>query len=282
MEKSPAFGSSCERQKSRDKRCPTFVYPSIFPTNLEAVTAEIFIYEDAASDARALSDTIETVAENRQITVNVTIFNHSSDLLQAVENHEPDLLFMDIDAGQNEPDGISLAKQIRIWSTDLPIVFVTCMQEWALLGYEVQALHYLIKPATTQEVDVCFNRLEKLTGRRLKKRRFISVISDYKTLRIPVDAIQYAEVKSNTVTIHLPGRSIPSNTSMTSLEQQVGDALLRCHRSYLINPKFVKRIDSNDFVLTTGERIPIRINGRKNTISQYHDWIMRHMDKVAD
>ena len=164
------------------------------------------------------------------------------------------------DAGQNEPDGISLAKQIRIWSTDLPIVFVTCMQEWALLGYEVQALHYLIKPATTQEVDVCFNRLEKLTGRRLKKRRFISVISDYKTLRIPVDAIQYAEVKSNTVTIHLPGRSIPSNTSMT----------------------FVKRIDSNDFVLTTGERIPIRINGRKNTISQYHDWIMRHMDKVAD
>lgn len=197
----------------------------IFPTNLEAVTAEIFIYEDAASDARALSDTIETVAENRQITVNVTIFNHSSDLLQAVENHEPDLLFMDIDAGQNEPDGISLAKQIRIWSTDLPIVFVTCMQEWALLGYEVQALHYLIKPATTQEVDVCFNRLEKLTGRRLKKRRFISVISDYKTLRIPVDAIQYAEVKGNTVTIHLPGRSIPSNTSMTSLEQQVG---MRC------------------------------------------------------
>ena len=88
--------------------------------------------------------------------------------------------------------------------------------------------------------------------------------------------------KGNTVTIHLPGRSIPSNTSMTSLEQQVGDALLRCHRSYLINPKFVKRIDSNDFVLTTGERIPIRINGRKSTISQYHDWIMRHMDKVAD
>ena len=69
---------------------------------------------------------------------------------------------------------------------------------------------------------------------------------------------------------------------MTSLEQQVGDALLRCHRSYLINPKFVKRIDSNNFVLTTGERIPIRINGRKSTISQYHDWIMRHMDKVAD
>lgn len=268
--------------KSRDKRCPTFVYPLIFPTNLEAVTAEIFIYEDAASDARALSDTIETVAENRQITVNVTIFNHSSDLLQAVENHEPDLLFMDIDAGQNEPDGISLAKQIRIWSTDLPIVFVTCMQEWALLGYEVQALHYLIKPTTTQEVDVCFNRLEKLTGRRLKKRRFISVISDYKTLRIPVDAIQYAEVKGNTVTLHLPGRSIPSNTSMTSLEQQVGDALLRCHRSYLINPRFVKHIDSNDFVLTTGERIPIRINGRKSTISQYHDWIMQHMDKVAD
>ena len=247
-----------------------------------AVTTEIFIYEDAASDAQELSRTIESVADNRQITMNVTIFDHANDLIQAIETHEPNLLFMDIDAGKNEPDGISLAKQIRGWSTDLPIVFVTCMQEWALLGYEVQALHYLIKPATIQEVDVCFNRLEKLSGRRLKKRQSISVISDYKTLRIPVDAIQYAEVKGNTVTIHLPGRSIPSNTSMTSLEQQVGDALLRCHRSYLINPRFVKHIDSNDFVLTTGERIPIRINGRKNTISQYHDWIMRHMDDVAD
>ena len=252
----------------------------IFSTNLVAVTTEIFIYEDATSDAQELSETIESVAENRQTTVNVTIFNHANDLLQAIETHEPDLLFMDIDAGKSEPDGISLAKRIRIWSTDLPIVFVTCMQEWALLGYEVQALHYLIKPATTQEVEICFNRLEKLTGHRLKKRASISIISDYKTLEIPVAAIQYAEVKGNTVTVHLPGRSIPSNTSMTSLERQVGDALLRCHRSYLINPKFVKRIDSNDFVLTTGERIPIRINGRKSTIAQYHDWIMRHMDET--
>lgn len=265
--------------KSRDKRCLTFVYPLIFSTNLVPVTTEIFIYEDATSDAQELNETIESVAENRQTTVNVTTFNHANDLLQAIETHEPDLLFMDIDAGKSEPDGISLAKRIRIWSTDLPIVFVTCMQEWALLGYEVQALHYLIKPATTQEVEICFNRLEKLTGHRLKKRPSISIISNYKTLRIPVDAIQYAEVKGNTVTIHLPGRSIPSNTSMTSLEQQVGDALLRCHRSYLINPRFVKHIDSNDFVLTTGERIPIRINGRKSTIAQYHDWIMRHMDE---
>ena len=254
----------------------------IFSTNLVAVTTEIFIYEDDRSDAMALSNTIETVAQNRQITVHVTTFNHSNDLLQATETHEPDLLFLDIDAGKNEPDGISLAKQIRTWSADIPIVFVTCMQEWALLGYEVQALHYLIKPATVQEMEVCFNRLEKLTGHRLKKQPSISIISNYKTLEIPIATIQYAEVKGNTVTIHLPGRSIPSNTSMTSLEQQVGDALLRCHRSYLINPKFVKHIDGNDFVLATGERIPIRINGRKSTIAQYHDWIMQHMGNAED
>lgn len=143
-------------------------------------------------------------------------------------------------------------------------------------------LHYLIKPITMGNVEDCFNRLERAKKHHPRKRPSISIVSDYRTVEIPVENIQYAEVKGNTVTIHLSGRSVSSNISMTSFEKKVGDAMIRCHRSYLVNPAFIERIDNNDFVLRSGARVPIRMNGHRRTISLYHDWLAKQADAMND
>ncbi len=243
-----------------------------------AVTTEMYIYEDDDQDAQTLKTTIESFAVSSQISVRVTVYKHGRDLLRAIETHEPDMLFLDVDAGENEPDGLEIAKQIHAWNANLPIVFTTYLQEYAIFGYEVEALHYLIKPVTIENIEVCFNRLEKEKRNHPKKRFSISVVSDYRQLAVPVENIRFAEVRRNTVTLHLPERSISTNISMSSLEQQTNGMLIRCHRSYLVNPKYITKIDHNDFVLCSGERIPIRMNGHRKTIALYHDWLARQTD----
>lgn len=69
---------------------------------------------------------------------------------------------------------------------------------------------------------------------------------------------------------------------MASLEQQTNGLLIRCHRSYLVNPKYIASIDHNDFILYSGERIPIRMNGRRKTIALYHDWLAKQTDDWDD
>ena len=240
-----------------------------------AVTTAMYIYEDDDSGAQMLKATIESFAVSNQISIRVTIYKHGRDLLHAIEAHEPDMLFLDVDAGEDEPDGLEIAKQVHAWNTNLPIVFTTYLQEYAIFGYEVEALHYLIKPVTIEHIAVCFDRLEKERRNHPRERLSISVVSDYKQLTIPVENITFAEVKRNTVTLHLSGRSISTNTSMSSLEQQTDGILIRCHRSYLVNPRCIARIDRNDFVLHSGEKIPIRMNGRRKTIALYHDWLAK-------
>lgn len=273
--------NSCKRQVSRDECGRIHASSNFLTVTLESVTTEICIYEDDLSDAQTLADVIENVAQTRRIAVNVTIFKHGYDLLRLVEAHEPDLLFLDIDAGEDELDGFSIAQKIRDWSFDLPIVFVTYLREYAVVGYEVEAMHYLLKPVTIQGVEACFERLRRLKERRSKKSAVIFVKSQYKTFQIALDSIRFIEVKGNTVNIHLPGRIIRSNISMTSIEEKVGDALFRCHRSFLVNPRCIEKIDGNNFVLHSGEKVPIRMNGRRGTIARYHDWLASQADGMA-
>lgn len=264
--------------KSYDER--PHIPPESFLSYIKvvAVTTEMYIYEDDDSDAQMLKATIESFAVSNQISIRVTIYKHGRDLLHAIEAHEPDMLFLDVDAGEDEPDGLEVAKQIHAWNADLPIVFTTYLQEYAIFGYEVEALHYLIKPVTIEHIAVCFDRLEKERRNHPRERLSISVVSDYKQLMIPVENITFAEVKRNTVTLHLSERSVSTNTSMSSLEQQTNGMLIRCHRSYLVNPKYIASIDHNDFILYSGERIPIRMNGRRKTIALYHDWLAKQAD----
>lgn len=268
--------------KSHDERLHIPSSPLFLSIKVVAVTMEICIYEDDNSDAQNLKTIIESYAEFKQISATITIYKHGRNLLHAIKAHEVDLLFLDIDAGENEPDGFEIAKQIHAWNADLPIVFTTYLREYALLGYEVEALHYLIKPVTLGNIEACFERLERAKAHHPKKKPSISIVSEYKQLTIPVENIRFAEVKGNTVTIHLSDRSIPTNMSMSSLEQQVKGMLIRCHRSYLVNPKRIVRIDHNDFMLSSGEKVPIRINGRRKIIAQYHDWLAKQTNDSAD
>lgn len=231
------------------------------------------IYEDDPDDVRQLRAAVGVAAHERAMGATVSVFRHARDLSDAAERGDLDLVFLDVDMGEGEPDGVEMGRRLHEWNRRLPFAFVTYSSEWALDSYQVQALHYLVKPVTAARVGEVLDRMpDAVHGRRVETRE-ISVMSDYRCKRIPVSGILYAEVRRNTVIIHMDGRAVRANMTLTVLARQAGDDCLRCHRSFLVNLNRVRHVDGNDFVLDDGTRVPIRINGRHEVVTRYQDWL---------
>lgn len=188
-------------------------------------------------------------------------FTSSEDMLDAWEHGmQIDALFLDIQI-PGEMNGLSAAKQIRATNDYLPIVFITGFAQYAEKGYEVSALRYLRKPVADDAVSQCMD----IIWRRWALQNLNSVVLDLPTqiLRLPVDAILYAEVSGHTCSVFTIDRENPYvfRQSIDYLRHKLPlDLFAQCHRSYVVNLMYVRRLTGNQLTMSDGTVIQI---GRK-------------------
>ena len=124
------------------------------------------VCEDILEEAEWLSDMIQRWYDDKDIDGDVRIFKDASSFLFEREDYRFDVLFLDIKMpGEN---GVSLAKHLRRLGDDMPIIFVTGEREYVLEGYEVQALHYLIKPVQEKKIFECLERVYRNSSQQEK------------------------------------------------------------------------------------------------------------------
>ena len=181
------------------------------------------------------------------------------------------LLFLDIQ--MPELSGIEFAK---ILPKDTKIIFTTAFPQYAIEGYKVSALDYLLKPVSyedflrsTDKALEWFSVVQKQETYR--QDRFMFVKSDYKLFRVSLDDILYIEGLKDYVRIHLKnGEKIMSLMSMKKLEDYLPHPeFLRTHRSYIVRMSEVRTIDR--FRIVFGDVfIPISDN--------YKDEVQKYLD----
>jgi len=172
-----------------------------------------------------------------------------------------DLMFVDI----NMPDlsGLDFVK-----SLDNPpmIIFVTAYSEYAIEGFKVDAIDYILKPISYPDflkaASKARNSLEKSFPKHSKEmsdQDCLFVKSDYKVIRIGFDDIIYIEGMREYVRIHLVGgKPIMPLISLRQLEEQLpSNKFMRVHRSYIINLKKITSIDHSRILFDNKEYIPI-------------------------
>ena len=168
-----------------------------------------------------------------------------------------DLVLLDI--VMNETNGVELARKIRGHDVDAAIVFVTANPSYALQGYDVNALHYLLKPL---DGDV----LEKLIAsdyERRFKREYLFVKSGTRNLRIPVKDIICFETAGRRVLITLSGAADPvaySGKLSELLEGLPREQFIRCHVGYVVNLKNIQKLTRSEAVAggeNGGKTIPV-------------------------
>ena len=156
-----------------------------------------------------------------------------------------DLLFLDIQ--MPEIKGTDFAKMI---TAETQIIFTTAYSEYALEGFELNALDYLLKPITFERFLKAVNKA-KFTGTTKITEETITVKSGYDLYKLKYNEIRYIESDSEYVIYHTVDKRIMSNQSLKTLEKTLPNSLfIRVHRSYMINKNFVTRLKGRDLLLS--------------------------------
>lgn len=167
--------------------------------------------------------------------------------LEAIEimnNQQIDLLFLDIQ--MPELKGTDFAKMV---GANTKIIFTTAYSEYALQGYELNVLDYLLKPITFERFLMGVNKLKTISESNTDEDA-ITVKSGYDLHKLKYADIRYIESDSEYVNYHTADKKIMSNQSLKSLENLLPSSLfMRVHRSYIINRQLVTGLKGRDLLL---------------------------------
>ncbi len=188
-----------------------------------------------------------------------------------------DALFCDI----NMPDlnGMDFIKSL---AAPPLVVFTTAYAEYAVEGFRVNAVDYLLKPFGLDEFRRAANRLqERLTSEAQQQTApavhadddSLYVKTDYRVVRIQVSKIRYVEAMSEYLRIHVEGESKPVITllSMKKMEEWLPDTFMRIHRSYIVNLQQVQEVNKSRIILDADTYLPIG--------DMYRDAFQQYLDK---
>lgn len=208
--------------------------------------------DDSEQDLAFISDLVRKWAESRGHTVRISCFPSAEAYLFArADGPEADILILDVEmAGM---DGVTLARRIRKENAAVQIVFLTGYSDYIAEGYDVAALHYLLKPADAGKLAEVLDRASLALARN---ERVILAESGGGIVRIPVHAIRYAEVNGNYVTIHA-AETLRVRMTLSSLEEQLDARFCRAGRWLILNLTEIARVRKKEAVLLDGTVIPL-------------------------
>lgn len=181
---------------------------------------------------------------------------------EALETNEVDAMFLDI----NMPDlsGMDLVKTLK---RPPLVVFTTAYSEYAIEGFKVDAVDYLLKPFTLSEFIASaeklrsrFEMIQAAGSGAVSSDDFVFFKADYKIIKVEVSDIVYVEGMSEYLKIYVVGEQVPKVVLMSFsklLEKLPATRFVRVHRSYVINLAKVSEVSSGMVLMTTGKRIPI-------------------------
>lgn len=216
------------------------------------MTYQIAICDDSQSDLSYIESLVRQWAEESNNTITVHTFpSAEAFLFHYADNKSYDILLLDIEMGNM--DGVELAKRIRQENDIVQIVFITGFSDYIAEGYEVCALHYLIKPLNRTKF---FDILGRATQKVQKNGCTLLLSASGETVRIPAYEIRYLEVRQNYVTIHAKDQYIVKKT-LGEFEQELDDRFYRMGRSYIVNLAYIRKITKTDVFLLDGSAIPL-------------------------
>lgn len=162
-----------------------------------------------------------------------------------------DILLLDIEMG--EISGMKLARHLRRAGAAMQIVFITGYMDYIAEGYDVEALHYLLKPVTGERLGQVLDRaLERI---RTREHMLWLTLQDG-VVRLSVYEIRYLEVMRNYTTVH-GAEDYSVKRSLNDLERELDGGFYRIHRSFIVNLRFVKRITRTEVILKDGTALPL-------------------------
>ncbi len=231
----------------------------------------ICIVEDEQESALLLRDFIckYGLANHKQIGV-----THLSDGLDVVEEYrgQYDIILLDIQ--MKHMDGMTAAQKIREVDPDVILIFITSTVQYAVQGYTVDALGYLLKPfpypAFAQLLDKAAARVEAK-----QDKIYIHAAVGDKRVKVDCDTVSYIESQRNNVIIHCAEGDYTTAGPLKKFEEMLAShGFGKCHNAYLVNLSHVEAVLKEEIELSTGEHLPISRAKKKEFMAALAEGIL--------
>jgi len=215
---------------------------------------KIGICEDELAIAEQIIKLVQGWASFHGQAVHITHYMNAEAFLFAYEDDKSAaLLLLDIQMG--EMDGMALARKIREDNEKVQIIFITGISDYVAEGYDVSAVHYLLKPI---KEDKLHGALNKAVANLYKSRRTISIDTADGITLVVVDDIAFVETLNHELVINTKEGEISCKMPLYKLERIISDErFVQTHRSYLVNLAHIKRVTRTDVVLDNGKTLPL-------------------------
>lgn len=213
----------------------------------------IAIADDNSTDIEYIASIVKAWGNAQSIPVETGAFSSAEAFLFTYsEDKTWDILLLDIEMGGI--NGVELAKELRRSGSSIQIIFITGFPDFMAEGYEVSALHYLLKPVSGEKLrDV----LDRAAANLAKSEKRLCVTFNRQTDFVPLSRILYMESQKQYVLIHTSDETYRMKSSLAELEAGLDEYFFKCQRSFLVNLRYITRIKNDCVVLKGGEEVPI-------------------------
>lgn len=207
----------------------------------------IAVVEDDKTYAAQLKEYLVRYGTEKNQKISVALFPDGEDIVTDY-SAEFDIILMDVE--MTFMDGMTTAERIREKDNEVVIIFITNMPQYAIQGYKVDALDYVLKPisyfAFSQRIDRALTRVKK------KEATYITVAQKGGKKKLNVDKICYVEVRDHDLIYHSTKGDIVTKSSMKEAEDMLdGTKFFRCNRCYLVNLDYVEDFRGNDVTVAS-------------------------------
>lgn len=237
----------------------------------------IAIIDDITSDRKELHNRLSAILFRCSLDAEIFEYADGETFLSSAENERFKIIFLDI--YMNGANGVEVAKKLRTFDHECIIIFTTSSTDYALDGFRVRALHYLVKPYSNEELE---NLFEEIIARLPVPDKYLDVNIVGGTVHLRFNDIIYASHFKHQIHIH----TSDGNTTVTrqtfrdfTADLEGDDRFFMCNRGVIINLDYAEDFDGAAFKLKNGDTVSVSRDITKSARLAFGDYLFKRRIK---
>lgn len=229
----------------------------------------IAVVDDEIAFQQIICEYIEQYSQKHNRQFRTTCFKDGLDIADEYKA-KWDIIFLDI--RMQFMDGMAAARRIRSLDPNVVLIFITTLAQYAVHGYEVNALDFVLKPLNYEQFELRMTKAINVADKhQINKQIYLRKHSDW--VRLSTDDILFIEVKGHTLNYTTDAEVYEKRATIAAAEEELQELYFaRCSQPYLVNLKRIDRITGDEVII--GEyRLPISRNRKKEFLKQFTSYL---------
>ena len=233
----------------------------------------IAIVDDIAEERILLRTRLENILDQKNVEFHCYEYENGEAFLKASKEHDFTVLFLDI--YMDGANGIEIAKEFRKSNKDCLLIFTTTSSDYALEGFQVRAMHYLVKPYTEDELS---SLTDEILSRIPTPEKTLPLKVNGSEFQVPFKTIVHADHFSHMIHIHTTAKKelvIRQSFSSFTAPLKEDSRFFVCNRGTIINMEHAVDFDGNMFLMDEDKNIPVSRKLLKNARQTFMEFLFQ-------